>query len=118
MYFTEQVPVILNGREGIAPITSIDLTTVKSNPANSTFYVYVVENNGAMAYRITATEETPTINKMYVGTIVTSGNAINNIQLKKRSRIGIYQVSDTRSGTSIPVSTGMPFQIGDWSWDS
>lgn len=118
VYFTEQVPVILNGREGTAPITSIDLTTVKSNPANSTFYVYVVENNGTIAYRITATEETPTINKMYIGTIVTSGNAINNIQLKKRSRIGIYQISDTRSGTSIPVSTGMPFQIGDWSWDS
>jgi hypothetical protein len=118
VYFTEDVPVILNGREGTAPITSIDLTTIKANPANSTFYVYVVENNGAMSYRITATEEAPTINKMYIGTIVTSGNAISNIMLKKRSRIGIYQISDTRSGTSIPVSTGMPFQIGDWSWDS
>jgi hypothetical protein len=118
VYFTEAVPVILNGREGTAPITSIDLTTIKANPANSTFYVYVVENNGAMSYRITATEEAPTINKMYIGTIATSGNAISNIMLKKRSRIGIYQISDTRSGTSIPVSTGMPFQIGDWSWDS
>ena len=118
VYFTEDVPVILNGREGTAPVTSIDLTTVKANPANSTFYVYVVETNGVMSYRITATEEAPTINKMFIGTIVTSGNAISNIVLKKRSRIGIYQISDTRSGTSIPVSTGMPFQIGDWSWDS
>lgn len=118
VYFTEEVPVILNGREGTAPITSIDLTTVKANPANTTFYVYVVENNGTMSYRIVATEEAPTINKMFIGTIVTSGNAISNIVLKKRSRIGIYQISDTRSGTSIPVSTGMPFQIGDWSWDS
>lgn len=118
VYFTEEVPVILNGREGLAPLTSIDLSTVKANPANSTFYVYVVEANGAMSYRITATEEAPTINKMFIGTIITSGNAINNIILRKRSRIGIYQLSDTRSGTSIPVSTGLPFQIGDWSWDS
>lgn len=117
VYFTEAVPVILNGREGDAPITSIDLTTVKANPANTTFYVYVVENNGAMSYRIVTAEETPTINKMYIGTIVTSGSAISNIALKKRSRIGIYQISDTNTGTSIPVSTGMPFQVGDWSWD-
>lgn len=118
VYFTETVPVILNGREGTAPITSIDLTTVKANPSNTTFYVYVVENNGVMTYRIAATEEAPTINKMFIGTIVTTGNAIGNIQLRKRSRIGIYQISDTQTGTSIPVSTGLPFQIGDWSWDS
>ncbi|QXO09981.1 hypothetical protein pEaSNUABM37_00020 [Erwinia phage pEa_SNUABM_37] len=118
IYFTEEVPVILNGREGTAPITAIDLTTVKANPANTTFYCYAVETNGVMSYRITATEEAPTINKMYIGTIVTSGNAISNIRLNKRSRIGIYQISDTKSGTSIPVSTGLPFQRGDWSWDS
>lgn len=117
VYFTEEVPVILNGREGIAPITAIDLTTVKANPANTTFYVYVVENNGAMTYRIVTTEEAPTINKMFIGTIVTTGSAISNIALKKRSRIGIYQISDTNSGSSIPVSTGMPFQVGDWSFD-
>ena len=36
----------------------------------------VVENNGAMSYRVVTAEETPTINKMYIGTIVTSGSAI------------------------------------------
>lgn len=117
VYFTEDVPVILNGREGTAAISSIDLTTVKANPANTTFYVYVVENHGVMSYRIVTTEETPTISKMYIGTIVTSGSAISNIKLNKRSRIGIYQLSDTRAGMSIPVSTGLPFQVGDWSWD-
>lgn len=118
IYFTEEVPVILNGREGVAPITSINLTSVKANPANTTFYVYVVENNGAMSYRIAAVEEQPTINKMFIGTIVTTGSAVGNIQLSKRSRIGIYQISDTKTGSSIPVSTGLPFQAGDWSWDN
>lgn len=118
VYFTEEVPVILNGREGTVPITSIDLATVKTNPANTTFYVYVEELNGVMSYRITATEELPTIKKMFIGTVVTAGSAINNINIAKRSRIGIYQVSDKNFGSSIPVSTGLPFQTGDWSMDT
>lgn len=118
VYFTEEVPIILNGREGTVPLTTINLTTVKANPANTTFYVYVEELNGVMSYRITDVEELPTIKKMFIGTIVTSDSAIGSINIAKRSRIGIYQVSDKNFGSSIPVSTGLPFQTGDWSMDT
>jgi len=117
VYFTEEVPVILNGREGVVPITTVDLTAIKANPANTTFYCYVKENNFDMSYYLTTVEEAPTISKMFIGTIETGGSAINSIKLKKRSRVGIYQISDSRTGTSIPVSTGLPYQLGDWSWD-
>jgi hypothetical protein len=117
LYFTEEVPVILNGREGETVLTSIDLRSITASPGNKTFYVYVNEANGTMTYEITTTEKTPTMSTMFIGTVVTSASQITKIDITKRSRIGIYQLSDTQTGMSVPVSTGLPFQTGDWSWD-
>lgn len=117
IYFTEAVPVILGGREGVVPITSINLTQIVADPGNKTFYVYVNENKGVMTYEITLTEAHPTVSKMLIGTIKTSGSQIIGIDVSKRSRVGIYQISDSPTGSSIPVSTGLPTDVGVWCYD-
>lgn len=118
VYFTEETPVILNGREFIIPNTSIDLRTVKANPANTTFWVYVEQEGDGCEYKIYTEGKPATWKRMYIGYITTSDNQIKNININKRSRLGIYQLSDRKAGTSIPVSTGHPFKNGYWDWSN
>ncbi|MEQ5092604.1 hypothetical protein ABN224_21770, partial [Providencia rettgeri] len=118
VYFTEDTPVIINGKEYVIPSTSIDLRTIKANPNNTTYYVYVVQDYGQAFYRIYETQQTATMTRMYIGTIVTGDNQIKSINITKRSRLGKYQISDRKAGSSIPVSTGHPFKKGYWDWSS
>ncbi|WP_368874831.1 hypothetical protein [Proteus mirabilis] len=118
VYFTEDTPVIINGREYTIPATSIDLRTIKANPKNTTYYVYVVQDHGQAFYRIYEGQQNATMTRMYIGTIVTGENQIKSINITKRSRLGKYQISDRVAGSSIPVSTGHPFKKGYWDWSS
>lgn len=116
LYFAEPIPIILGGREYTIPITSIDLRTIKANPASTTFYVYIEAVDATTAkYTISATELTATTSRMYIGTVVTNTSQINQINITKRSGINKYQISATKAGSSIPVSTGLPQQAGNWS---
>jgi hypothetical protein len=116
LYFAEPIPIILGGREYTIPITSVDLRTVKANPASTTFYVYIEVVDATTAkYTISATELTALTTRMFVGTVVTNTSQINTINITKRSGINKYQISATKAGSSIPVSTGLPQQKGNWS---
>lgn len=116
LYFAEPIPIILGGREYTIPITSIDLRSVQANPANTTFYTYVeVVDANTAKYTISPTELTTTPFRMFVGTVKTNSSQIFAIDITKRSGINKYQVSATKTGSSIPVSTGLPQQLGDWS---
>ncbi|AUG86127.1 putative virion structural protein [Erwinia phage vB_EamM_Desertfox] len=116
LYFAEEIPVILNGREYTLPITSIDLRNVKANPASTTFFVYIEAVDVATAkYTISATELAAATTRMFIGTVATNTSQINTINVTKRSGLNKYQISAVKAGSSIPVSTGLPFQRGNWS---
>lgn len=116
LYFAEPIPIILGGREYTIPITSIDLRDIKANPASSTFYVYIeVVDASTAKYTISTTELTATTSRMFIGTVATNTSQINTINITKRSGINKYQISATKAGSSIPVSTGLPQQTGNWS---
>ncbi|ANH51482.1 putative virion structural protein [Erwinia phage vB_EamM_Simmy50] len=116
LYFAEEIPVILNGREYTLPITSIDLRNVKANPASTTFFVYIEAVDATTAkYTISATELAAATTRMFIGTVATNTSQINTINVTKRSGLNKYQISAVKAGSSIPVSTGLPFQRGNWS---
>ena len=120
MYFTEETPVILSGKAFTLPITSINLTTVKANPANTLFHVYVKMEQGNAKYVITTDviSETGTTayNIFWIGTIQTNSLQISNVNIQKRSRLDIFGASLEAAGSSFPVSYGLPSQTGTINW--
>ena len=66
------------------PIQNIDLTTVKANPANTTFNVYVIMQEGIAQYLITeqviAESGTSAYNTLWIGTVTTNSIQISNIK--------------------------------------
>lgn len=108
VYFTEDTPIILNGVPGVMPITSIDLTTVKTNPANSTFYVYVVMTGGVPSYVIYDKFMTETNTMLFIGTVQTGDSAITIISVNKVTKFAGFRLSTSPAGNSVPVTPGLP----------
>jgi hypothetical protein len=116
VYFTDITPVILNGQYLQIQPATFNLTSTKTNPANSTFYVYVTVNNGVASYVISATAQAETANNMFIGTIVTGATSITSINMQKVSRIDKYRLSTTSQGSAISVSSGTPNAAGHLNW--
>lgn len=120
VYFTEETPVLLSGKSFTMPITNIDLTTIKSNPANTTFYVYVKMVQGLAKYVITEIPlpETGTTSytTFWIGTITTGNENITSINIDKRSRLDIFGSSLEARGSSFPISYGLPTDTGTINW--
>lgn len=108
VYFTEETPVIVNGVVGNLPVMNIDLTTIKANPANSTFYVYVQLVSGVATYVISATYQAETQTLLYIGTVVTGASSISSINIEKVTTFAGFRLADSAQGGSIPVSPGLP----------
>lgn len=116
VYFTAETPLFMMGSEYMLPPTNIDLRDIKSNPANTTFRLYVRLFNAKAEYYITTEELNPTMALMYIGDIITDATQILTINVDKRIRIDTFQISPTRVGSAIPVTTGVPSQEGTFAW--
>lgn len=120
VYFTEETPVLLSGKSFTLPVTNIDLTTIKANPANSTFHVYVQMVEGLAQYKITeeviAETGTSAYNLLWIGTITTNSLQISSISIQKRSRLDVFGASIQPAGSSFPVSSGLPSGNGSIQW--
>ncbi len=118
------IDLLMAGRKfTMAGIDNFDLTTVKANPANTTFAIYVVMVNGQPEYRIVEDlpanrlAESPT--RMYVGYVITNGTTINNRFMTHRDRLDIYFPSTNGAGTAVAATGGQPQTTGaglDPSW--
>lgn len=108
VYFTEDTPVIMNGVPGVLPSMTIDLTTVKANPANTLFYVYVTMTAGVTGYVIYDQYMTETADRMFVGTVQTGDSSIVNISVNKITKFAGFRLSTTPAGNSVPVTSGLP----------
>ncbi|AFC21593.1 hypothetical protein GAP32_143 [Cronobacter phage vB_CsaM_GAP32] len=120
IYFTENTSVLLSGKSFTMPIQNIDLRTVKANPANSTFHIYVTMEEGLAKYMATETviAETGTTayNTFWIGTVTTNANQISSINVLKRSRLDVFGASLEAAGSSFPVSYGLPSGSGIINW--
>lgn len=114
--FGREIPLFMNGLLYTLPAQTINLTTIKANPASTTFYVYVELVLGTPKYTISVTELPETFVNMYIGKVLTNSTTINTISITKVSRFDIYRASTIPQGTAFPVSTGRPSQTGTITW--
>lgn len=120
IYFTENTSVLLSGQSFTMPIQNINLATVKTNPANSTFHIYVTMEEGLAKYMATeqviAETGTTAYNTFWIGTVTTNANQISSINILKRSRLDVFGASLEAAGSSFPVSYGLPSSNGIINW--
>lgn len=116
VYFTDNVPVLLNGASFTLAPTTINLTSVQANPANTTFYIYAQVVAGVCSYLITPTQQAESPTMLYLGTVVTGASAIATINVKKVTRLDNYRLSTTKQGSSISVSPGTPDTAQHLNW--
>lgn len=118
VYFTAPTQVFLAGNEYTLPAGNIDLRDIKANPASTTFYVYVQLVDEAVSYLISTSALAPSMTLMYLGTIVTNTTQISSIAINKKVRVETFELSATRIGSAIPISTGVPSGNGNFAWRS
>ncbi len=116
IYFTEETPVLISGKHYTLPISNIDLTTVKANPENTTFYVYIKLVQGIANYHVSTTELAETHSIFWIGTVKTDSLQITEINIEKRSRLDLFGSSFNAAGSSFPVSSGFPSSSGNVNW--
>ncbi len=96
----------------------LDLTTIKPDPSNSNFTVFVESTGAAVGYVIE--ETTPLappdrIDRMRIGNIITTSNSVS-VNLENVTRIGQYRLSHTPTPYGIPVSMGVPMNYAGLIW--
>lgn len=106
--FNEATPLLLNGAYAVLQPTMINLTTIKSNPADTTFYIYVSIVSAAGIYTVLSTKVAETTGNMLIGTVRTNGSGITDINITKFTKFGGYRLSNIPSGQSIPSTSGLP----------
>lgn len=116
LYFTERTPLFISGQYFEMPITTIDLSTIKANPANTTYYVYVKLQYGTPEYVVSLTELTENNTTMFIGTVTTDGTKISDLNIVKVSKFDNYRPSSTQIGGAFPISTGNPLDSGNITW--
>lgn len=104
--FPDIQPVMIAGKLYQLPPTQVDLTSVQSNPANTTFYVFVELEEGEAKYVLETVARADTIDSIYIGKLVTDATSIVTVDLRKVTKIAEYRLSTTACGLGIPVSTG------------
>lgn len=109
--FAEVTPLIINGRYApLAPMI-LNLTTVKTNPSDSTFFVYVTIVNATASYVVHTTQVAETAVLMFIGTIVTGSTKVNSIDITKFTKFGGFRLSSVPRGQSIPTTGGLPSRV-------
>lgn len=116
VYFTERTPILIAGMILRMPIRTVDLSSIKASPANTTFYVYAVYSNGGVDYQITTSTLEESYTVMFVGTIVTNNTNIINLTIRSVTRLDTYRLNDAAFGSSIPVSAGTPNTASRLEW--
>ncbi len=107
--FPEVLPVIILGKLYSLPSTTINLTTIKSNPANTTFYVFIeLGFDGNVSYSVELVPRADTLTSIYIGKVITDASQISSLALEKVTKVAEYRLSATPKGLSIPVAPGNP----------
>lgn len=116
VYFTDVTRLIMNGKLYQLQPTTINLTSVQANPANTTFYAYIQIVAGNAQYLITTARQAESPTMMFIGLIMTGASSISSIAMQKVTRIGNYRVSPTKIGSAISASSGTPDVAAHLNW--
>ena len=120
-YFTinigGDIPVLLNGALGVIPGQSIDLANYSSgSPANKTFYFYAVEINKEVHFEILTSPMNETLSRTLFAVAKTNNEVVTNVKANPFSRLGLYRLSVSPQGSSVPFTQGSYANYVDRFW--
>lgn len=116
IYFPENIQLIIQGTIYNMPGGSVDLRDIDASPQNKTFYVYATVEDDKPKYILSTTKLRKSGNLLLAGKLETNDKQILNIVRLQPIMIGGYQLSYTREGGTIPISTGLPQDPGTFSF--
>lgn len=118
VYFGDQQPVFMVGKSFTLMPVNMDLRSIVADPSNKTFYVYVSYSqvSDSTSYTLSLTELDETMERMYIGKVITGALAISQIVIEKPYRIGIYCPSVEGRGSAIPATAGHPSEPSVLAW--
>lgn len=108
LYFSEEVRCQIVGVTGYMPKKTVDLRSIKANPASTTFYLYAKLTNGVFDYVVSATLLAATKTMVPIGTVVTSASQITQVNVVKTFSIDGFALSAALIANAIPAASGMP----------
>lgn len=116
VFFSNQVEVLISGMIYYSPIVSINLDDITANPSNKTFWVYITVEDQQCSYVISDVKLRHSGRMMHVATITTGASLIDSIESRQPFMIGDLELSYTRTGGTIPVSSGLPQDDGTFAF--
>lgn len=114
LFCQPNIRMMVNGSMYSMPGGNIDLRDIDPVPQNKTFYVYATVEDDLPKYIITTTKMRKSGNMLKAATVVTNNQQILTITRHQPLMVGPYQLSYTREGGVIPMSTGFPQDEGDF----
>lgn len=96
VYFTEEVPFFVNGKQYRLPVTDIDLKEVFPNDyQNNTFYVYAfLDVDGIAKYKISLLRTADNNGEIFIGSVTTASTQIESISIERVTRLGEFREMD------------------------
>lgn len=114
LFFQDGIRIMINGTAYEMPGETIDLLSIDPSPANKVFYIYVTLEDQKGRYVITPTKLRHSGRCMHIATVTTSATQILTIERLQPFLIGDLELSTSRKGGIIPVSTGLPQVEGNF----
>ena len=109
LYFSEEVRCQITGVSGKMPKKTVDLRTIKANPASTTFHLYATLTGDTFDYVISPTVLAADKSKVPIGTVVTNTTQIASVSVQKTFSIDGFSLSQNLAALSIPNSAGVPY---------
>lgn len=116
LYFTEPTPLMVVGNYYTLPVTTIDLTTIKAAPANTTFYVYAQVVGGVASYLLETAVPSERSTKIYIGYIRTGDTSIETVAVEKTTKLWYFRPSPVSRGSSFAATSGVPSSVAALTW--
>lgn len=112
IFFPANVQVIIEGSIYNMPGGTIDLRDIDITPTNKTFYIYAMVEDNLPKYLLSTIRLRKASKLLLAGELTTNDKQILTIKRYQPVMIGDFQLSYTREGGTIPISTGMPQDEG------
>jgi hypothetical protein len=116
LFLQDNIRMLVNGTAYAMEGGTIDLRDIDPAPQNKTFYIYATVQDDKPRYLVTEVKMRKSGNMLKAATVVTNSQQILSITRHQPLMVGQYQLSYTREGGIIPVSTGFPQDEGTFAF--
>lgn len=116
LFFQSDIDPVFNGKSYHMLAGVVDLRSIKADPSNTTFYIYLRLVSGEPQYIITEVKTFDTTYNMWIGTVVTNASQILSISRSNVLLLNGARISETKRGGAIPASNGLITEQGQFPW--